>query len=81
MTLANAERQQDVGLLLRRAAPGAAIRIGVGMGGVEKLDKDDVESGALGFSLRLIAHALDDDCPVLELTKPAVSARSRVNAG
>jgi hypothetical protein len=51
------------------------------MGGVEKLDKDDVESGALGFSLRLIAHALDDDCPVLELTKPAVSARSRVNAG
>ena len=71
--------------MLRRrlgpAAAGAAIWVGVGMGGVEKLDDDDLVGGALGLSLRQIAHALDDDRPVLELTKPAVSIRGRVIRG
>jgi hypothetical protein len=34
---------------------GAAVRVGVGMGGVEKLDEDDVVGGPLG---RLVAHGM-----------------------
>ena len=79
-----ADRRRSAAGLRRRlgsAAPGAAARISVGMGGVEKLDEDDVVGGALGLSLRQIAHALDDDRPVLELTTPAVSVRGRVIRG
>ena len=77
----DADRQQGGGRRLGPAAMGAAVRIVVGLGGVEKLDEDDVESGALSLSLRQIAHALDDDRPVLELTKPAVSVRGGVVRG
>ena len=51
------------------------------MGGVEKIDHHDVVGDPLGLSLRQVAHALDDDRPVLELTKPAVSIRGRVISG
>ena len=60
---------------------GAAARISVAMGGVEKLDEDDVVRGAVGLSLRQIAHALDDDRPVLEFTTPAVSVAAWVIRG
>ena len=36
------------GWRLGLAALGAAVRVGVGMGGVEKLDEDDVVGGPLG---------------------------------
>ena len=77
----DADWQQDFAGRLGSAAMGAAARISVGMGGVEKLDQDDVVGGALGLSLRQIAHALDDDRPVLELTTPAASVRGRVIRG
>ena len=78
---AHPNRQQGPVRRLGLAAPGAAARVGVGMGGVEKLDEDDVERGALGLSLRQIAHALDDDRPVLELTTPAVSVHGPIIRG
>ena len=81
MAFADANRQQDGVRRLGTAAPGAAARIGVGMGGVEKLDEDDVVRGALGLSLRHVAHALDDDRPVLELTTPAARVRGPLIGG
>jgi hypothetical protein len=48
MAVARSDRQQSRVRRLRLATPGAAIRIGVGMGRVEKLDEDDLVGGALG---------------------------------
>jgi hypothetical protein len=81
MACAHPDRQQGRVGRLGPAALGAAARIGVGMGGVEKLNEDDVEGGALGLSFWQIAYALDDDCPVLELTTPAARIGGRVIGG
>ena len=70
---ADADRQQDRVRRLGLAAPGAAVRIGVGMSAVEKLDEDDVESGALGLRARQSANPLDQIRLLLKKASPAGS--------
>jgi tetratricopeptide (TPR) repeat protein len=81
MTIADPDWQQGGVRRLGFAAPVAAIRVGVWMGGVEKLDEYDVESGALCLSLQQIAHALDDNRPVVELTTPEVFGFGKILIG
>lgn len=59
MADADADRQKRGISRLGPAAPGAAVRIGVGMSAVEELDQNDVESRAFSRRARQSADLHD----------------------